>query len=470
MTTSPANLLAQASALTATATADAGQGPEAWLVKASRVHPQVADLLDACCAAEALGTGAPLALSIAQLPLPAAAVGGTAQPAAWAGLPFAGQPPPANCLSLAMAAAAPPGGTLSALVVADWVEVIPSPREITGLTYHYDAPDAQAPQAVLLAVPANLSVSRWTYGEMVGAVTTARNLAHIRGVNYLDLPAAARQVLPAAYLPNPTAYKPGPWPAALAQLATPAGYMVQTLGAVTISNVTVGGGALEQSKPGQITVTGMNFAPAGGTALPPSAFTVLGGGVTVTGGSVTSTQAVLAVTVDPNAAPGSRGLSVGTASRPNCVTIIQQPRATACSVTRLAQAMTAVTQTITVTGQALAGASIASTTGSPMVSWQLSQSTSTQLVISVTIQASAYNPYSPPPAAGSQAALAPRLANGGGGGGGTGGGPRYRPPVHITIPLTLTVTAWGRPSSRSASASPLTRSHEERASLAEEIR
>jgi hypothetical protein len=437
VTTNPANLIAEASALTASGTSDPGQGPDAWLVKVGRVQQGVADLLDTCCAAEALGTGPSLALSIAQLPLPVPAAGGSAQPAPWVGLPFTGQPPPANCLSLAMVTAAPPGGTLSALVVADWVEVIPSAREIAGLTYHFDAPDAQPPQAVLLAVPVGLGSTGWSYGDLVAAVASARNQAHARGVDYLDLPGAAREVLPAAYFANPTELKPGPWPPAVAQLAVPSGYMVQTHGAVTIASVAAtsldGGGPLEQSKPGTITVTGMNFAPAGGNALPPAAFTVVGGGVTVTGGTVANTQAILSVTVDPNAAPGVRSLSVGTATRADCVTIIRQPRATGCDTARLAQAMSAVTQTVTVTGQALGGASIASATGGPTVTWQLASTSSTQVLITVTIAASTYHAYSPP-APGSLASALPRLPIG-------GPPPPYpRPPVHVTVPLTLRIS------------------------------
>ena len=430
--------------MTATGTGDAGQGPEAWLVKAGRVHQGVADLLDACCAAEALGTGLALALGIAQLPLPAApAAGGTAQPAPWAGQPFSGQPPPANCLSLAMVTDAPPGGTLAALV-ADWVETIPSAREIAGLTYYYDAPDAQAPQAVLLAVPARLGSAGWSYGDLAAVVASARDLAHACGADYLDLPAAAREVLPAAYFANPTEPKPGPWPPVLAPLAVPDGYLVQTLGAVTVKAVAVAGGALEQSRTGQITVTGINFAPAGGNALPPSAFTVTGGGVTIMGGTVTNTQALLAVTVNPNAAPGVRGLTVGTATMANCVTVRQQPRATGCDTARLSQAMSEVTQTVTVTGQALGGASIASATGGPTVTWRLAGTSSTQVLITVTIAASNYNPYSPPYDRGP---LAARLLP-------SGRSPdeppvHPRPPVHRTAPVTLTISpAPGEPVTR----------------------
>src|SRR5262249_56283161 len=106
VTPSPAALRAQAAALTQAATTDPGQGPDAWLVKASRVHEPVADLLGTCCAAEALGTGPPLALTAAQLPLPS---GTPPEPVPWVGLPFTGGPPVAKRRALMMSApAAPP--------------------------------------------------------------------------------------------------------------------------------------------------------------------------------------------------------------------------------------------------------------------------------------------------------------------------------------------------------------------------
>jgi hypothetical protein len=444
VTTTPASLLANATALTAIETTEAAQGPDAWLVKASRVHQPLADLVDACAGAEALGSGPPLALTIAQLPLPApGTAGGTAAPAPWAGQPFAGQPQPANCLSLALIGTAAPAGPLAALIAADWVEVIPSATELTGLTYHYDAPDAQAPQAILLAVPASPTATGWAYADLVATVKTARDLAHARGADYADLPAAARQVLPAAYFGNPTALKPGPWPPVLPELGVPPGYLIQTLEAVSISAVSVLTGALEQAKTGQLTVTGMNFAPAGSPALPPSAFAVTGGGVTVLGGTITNTQATLNVTVDPNAATGARGVSVGTATLANCVTINPQPRATGCDTTMLAQALTPVTRTVTVTGQALTAATFTAT-GGPTVTWQLASRSATEMLITASILASSYSPYTPyVPPSGSEA-LRPALANGGSSNG--GGTPHYRPPVHVSVPLTLTVTpATGEP-------------------------
>jgi hypothetical protein len=42
---------------------------------------------------------------------------------------------------------------LGGLLIDEWVEVVPNERELTGLAFHFDQPDACAPQAILLAVP-----------------------------------------------------------------------------------------------------------------------------------------------------------------------------------------------------------------------------------------------------------------------------------------------------------------------------
>jgi hypothetical protein len=429
VTTSPPNLLAQAASLTSTATTDPSQEPDAWLVKASRVNQPVADLLDTCCGAEALGTGPPLTLTIGQVPLPVpSTAGATPSAVPWVGLPFTGSPPAAGSLSLAMLQAPPSGSPLSALLVANWVEVIPSQSEVTGLTYHYAAPDAQAPQSILIAVPADLSTTAWSYGDLVAAVASARELAHVRGVDYADLPGPARQVLPAAYIANAAVPAPGPWSPALAQLAVPGTYLTQTAGAIEITAVTVSAGSLEQAQTCQLTVSGQNFAPSGPAAPPPlpfSAFTVPEGGVTITAGTVTDSEAILSASVDPQAPTGLCSLSVGTFTLANCLTVAPQPRATGCDTTALSQQMTAVTQVITITGQALSHASISSTTGSSMVTWQLSSTGAAQVQVTASIAASSYEPYSDPtPAPGPVDKPTPV----------------YRPPVHVSIGLTLTVT------------------------------
>jgi hypothetical protein len=93
--------------------------------------------------------------------------------------------------------------------------------------------------------------------------------------------------------------------------------------------------------------------------------------------------------------------------------------------------MTDVTQVITVTGQLMNQASIAPS-GSDLLTWQLTSITDSQLTITATIGASTYDPYQDPP--GDQVA-------------GSGSHPvPYRPPVHVAVHLTLSVTpAPGQP-------------------------
>jgi hypothetical protein len=290
-------------------------------------------------------------------------------------------------------------------------------------------------------VPASLSSTAWSYGALVNTVAGARQLAHVRGVDYADLPGTARQVLPAAYLANAPVPASEPWSPALPQLAVPGTYLAQTAGAVEITSVAVTSGSLEQAQTCQLTVAGQNFAPSGPSTPPPlpfSAFTVPGGGVTITGGTVTDSQAILRVSVDAQAQTGLRSLSVGTFTLANCLTIAPQPQATGCNTTALSQQMTAVTQVITVTGQALSQASISAASGSPLVTWQLTSASAAQLQITASIAASSYEPYSDPaPAPGPVDKPIPV----------------YRPPVHVSIALTLTVTpAPGEP----ATALPVT--------------
>ena len=435
ITTNPAGLIAQAAALTATATTDPGQGPDAWLVKASRVHQPVADLLTACCAAEALGSGPPLAITIAQLPVPQPAAPGTAAtPVPWAGLPFAGDPPEADTLSVVMAAPAPPPGTFAALVVTDWTEAIPSQRQIAGLTYHYDAPAAQAPQCVLLAVPAVPGTATWTYGQLAATVTAAWELAHIRGVDYADLPGAARVVLPAAYFTNAQVAAPGPWAPALAAVSVPSNYTIQTPGAAEITHVTLGTVMQGQSSV-PLAVTGVHFTPPGKPPLTSQAFSVTtadgspSGVSLISAGTISDTQAPLLASVDQHAAPGPRNLTVGAFSLANCLTVVPRPLVTGCDTAQLTQQIRReVTQVVTVTGQGFSSPAV-TLTGSTLVSSQLTSSAATQLTVTVTIARSTYSWYQD---AADQARLRPDMPI-------TPRPPPYRPPVRVAVKLALNV-------------------------------
>jgi hypothetical protein len=86
------------------------------------------------------------------------------------------------------------------LMIDEWVEVIPNPTEMTGVAFQYDAPAAQAPNAILLAVPPDAR-STWDADGLVSIVVEAFELAKLRAVD----PEALVDVghfLPALYFPH----------------------------------------------------------------------------------------------------------------------------------------------------------------------------------------------------------------------------------------------------------------------------
>ena len=221
-------------------------------------------------------------------------------------------------------------------------------------------------------------------------MTAAWQLAHIRGVDYADLPGAARVVLPAAYFADAQVAAPGPWAPALEAVSVPANYTIQTPDAAEITRVTPGSVMQGQAVP--LTVTGVNFAPPGAPPLTAQSFAVTTAdgspsGVSLTlasGGTISDTQASLLAAVDAQAPPGPRTLTVGAFSLANCLTVVPRPLATGCDTAQLLQQLSPVTQVITVTGQAFSSPAV-TLTGSNLVSCQLTSSTATLLTVTVTI-------------------------------------------------------------------------------------
>jgi hypothetical protein len=162
--------------------ADAAVG--AWLESVAPVRAGVARLADVrlLVGAVAPGGASPAtALRVAQLP---ADVGG------WAALADpAGIPPPAGVVSLTLAGhRVDPTGPVAALLVDDWVEIVPASRQDTTVVFQLDAPTACAPQAVLLAVAADPG-RRWTEDTIEQVVLDTVRLAELRAVD-LDLTGA----------------------------------------------------------------------------------------------------------------------------------------------------------------------------------------------------------------------------------------------------------------------------------------
>ena len=82
------------------------------------------------------------------------------------------------------------------LLIDEWTEVIPLEKETTGLSFHYDRPNAEAPQTMLLVTPTKLT-GNWEWIDIVDALHHALDSARLRAVE----PYHIDQTVYARYLP-----------------------------------------------------------------------------------------------------------------------------------------------------------------------------------------------------------------------------------------------------------------------------
>ena len=171
-------------------TAAADAPPEVvipWFQRAAKVRDGVRRLDDALSYSELVEGAGVLGFEIAQLPAPEV---GTAD--RWLGLPLnKDQSAPGGRVSLALhspgrldseslAAAKSIGG----LFIDEWVEVIPDRKQVTGVAFHYDAPAACAPQAILLAVAPDLNDNGpWTVQTLASVLLDTLDMAKTRMVD-----------------------------------------------------------------------------------------------------------------------------------------------------------------------------------------------------------------------------------------------------------------------------------------------
>jgi hypothetical protein len=75
----------------------------------------------------------------------------------------------------------PSDGGIARLLVDSWSEVAPVPQITTGVTFNYDEPKAQPPQALLLAVPPD-PARGWDFQSLEAALLETFELAKLRGI------------------------------------------------------------------------------------------------------------------------------------------------------------------------------------------------------------------------------------------------------------------------------------------------
>jgi hypothetical protein len=163
-----------------------------WLAQVQRVRPGVARLSASLHAADSVGTGERMHLTVGQLPHVAHD--------RWIGLPF--DPPhacPAGVVSLVLQAqekldlAQPMVG----LLIDEWVETVPSTFETTGIAFQSNPPDASAPQALLLAVP-SAPGQAWTAWNLHRVLMETWDLARLRTIDAEALDTALHNPVPGA--------------------------------------------------------------------------------------------------------------------------------------------------------------------------------------------------------------------------------------------------------------------------------
>jgi hypothetical protein len=172
-----------------------------WLRDVATVRPSLARYTETLLLGDALGgsPGPGRQLGVAQL-----AAAGTAGVSGWlgsglpAGAPSPDQPVTAVLIDASTSYAA--GQAVSGLVVDEWGEQLPrrnadgTATVTTGVAVNANAPNARAPQAVLLAVAPD--ANRWTTQRLLAVLDETRELAQLRAVT-LERQAVPSSVMPA---------------------------------------------------------------------------------------------------------------------------------------------------------------------------------------------------------------------------------------------------------------------------------
>jgi hypothetical protein len=67
------------------------------------------------------------------------------------------------------------------LLIDEWTETIPASSVDTGITFHYNRPNSEAPQAMLLVTPSVFQGS-WRWDDLVGALNETFDFAKRRAI------------------------------------------------------------------------------------------------------------------------------------------------------------------------------------------------------------------------------------------------------------------------------------------------
>lgn len=90
------------------------------------------------------------------------------------------------------------------LLIDEWTEVIPSKNETPGLGFHFDQPNSEPPQTLLLATPSNVTGS-WRWDDLVNTLHATLDMAKKRAVepDHVDTTVYSRFLPPVVSLTSP---------------------------------------------------------------------------------------------------------------------------------------------------------------------------------------------------------------------------------------------------------------------------
>jgi hypothetical protein len=161
-----------------------------WLQRMARVHSGAERLNDLLLYAEAVAPSSIGGLQVAQLPA-------TANDR-WIALNQTSASPTGRVSLVAYSPSAfVAGQRVAGLVIDQWVEVLPSTQQVTGVSFQIQDPTARAPQSILLVVPPD-DFPDWTKESVEGSILDALDLAKLRAVDP-DALGSLGHYLPALY-------------------------------------------------------------------------------------------------------------------------------------------------------------------------------------------------------------------------------------------------------------------------------
>lgn len=146
-----------------------------WLYSVARVREKAASWENLTMLAEAFVDRAPLDLTPLQFPY--------RPDDSWLALsyPETRALDGDNLLYTAYAPGLDPSQPLVGLLADEWTEVIPAEQETTAMTFHYDRPNCEPPQTMLLVTPSAFS-GAWAFNNVVAALHEALDLARLRAL------------------------------------------------------------------------------------------------------------------------------------------------------------------------------------------------------------------------------------------------------------------------------------------------